>query len=162
MSAIREDVHIHAAAPVVYERLAELESLGAWLPEPFREVRAEGERCAFELALPLRTERARLRVTEAAAPHALTLTAVCAAAGASSANGKGTSRASASAIDSLHWRLQPEGRGEVHVTVAAGYRAPGGIVGPLLDLLLYRPHRRQALRNALWRLKRLVEGEPVS
>lgn len=153
MTAIREDVHIHAEAPAVYRRLAELESLGEWLPERFRDIRAEGERCAFTLALPLRTEGARLRVATATEPYALTLADENADDGR--ANG-----ARPAAIESLHWELQPEGRGEVHVTLAAGYRAPGGIAGPLLDLLLFRPHRRQALRDALWRLKRLVEGEP--
>ena len=151
MTAIREDVHIHAEAPAVYRRLAELESLGEWLPERFRDVRAEGERCAFTLALPLRTESARLCVADAAEPHTLVL-ADDATAGS---NGAGDP-----AIKSLRWELQPEGRGEVHVTLAAGYRVPGGIAGPLLDLLLFRPQRRQALRDTLWQLKQLVEGRP--
>jgi uncharacterized membrane protein len=162
VTAIREEVHIHAEAPAVYRRLTALESLGEWLPECFRDVRAEGERCAFTLALPLRTEVARLRIARlriasAREPYALTLatdTAIVRAALAG-ANGSGVP-----AIESLHWELQPEGRGEVHVTLATGYRAPGGIAGPLLDLLIYRPHRRQALRDALWRLKYLVEGRP--
>ena len=149
MIAIREDVHIHAEAPAVYRRLAELESLGEWLPERFRDVRAEGERCAFTLALPLRAEGAWLRVTDAAEPYTLALADDASA---------GSNGATATAIQSLRWELQPEGRGEVHVTLAAGYRAPGGIAGPLLDLLLFRPQRRQALRDALWQLKQLVEG----
>ncbi len=157
MTAIREDVHIHAEAPEVVRRLTALESLGEWLPERFRDVRAEGERCAFTLALPLRTEVARLRIASAREPYALTLATDTAIGRAALAgvNGSGVP-----AIESLHWELQPEGRGEVHVTLATGYRAPGGIAGPLLDLLIYRPHRRQALRDALWRLKHLVEGRP--
>ncbi len=160
MTAIREDVHIHAEAPSVYRRLAALETLGEWLPERFRDVRAEGERCTFTLALPLRTEIARLRISTTREPYALTLTADPTGAGAGGAALAGANGAGISVIESLHWELQPEGRGEVHVTLAAGYRAPGGIAGPLLDLVLYRPHRRQALRDALWQLKRVVEAGP--
>ncbi len=161
MTAIREDVHIHAEAPAVYRRLAELEALAEWLPERFRDVRAEGERCAFTLALPLRAEGARLRVEGGAEPYTLTLVTDTGPLGRATALGGENGAGPTPAIESLRWELQPEGRGEVHVTLAAGYRVPGGIAGPLLDLLLFRPQRRQALRDALWRLKHLVEARPL-
>ena len=155
--AIHEDVLIHAEAPIVYHRLKDLGSLSEWLPERFRHVRAEGERCTFTLALPLRTESAQLHVAIAEEPYTLTL-----AADNSPSNMPPTTSTEANipAIQSLRWKLQPEGRNEVHVTVAAVYRPPRGIAGPLLDLLMFRPCRRQALRDALWKLKHLIEASP--
>ena len=41
--------------------------------------------------------------------------------------------------------------------VEVHYRGAGGPLGPLLDLALHRSHRRQAFRDALWRLKQSLE-----
>ena len=46
---------------------------------------------------------------------------------------------------------------ESHLSVETHYHPAGGPFGPLLDLTLHRPHRRQAFRDALWRLKLLIE-----
>ena len=154
---IREDVHIHAEAPIVYRRLMDLGSLSEWLPERFRHVRAEGERCSFTLALPLRAESAQLHVAIAEEPYTLTLATDNSARNMPPAS---STDSNIPAIQLLRWELQPEGRGEVHVTVAAVYRPPRGIAGPLLDLLMFRPCRRQALRDALWKLKHLIEASP--
>lgn len=138
MTAIREDVHIHAEAAAVYSLLAAPGSLDETLPELLRGPDASGG---------IRTP---FRILRAEEPRLLTI-----------APGSEGGRTAPPDIESLHWDLQPEGRGEVHVTLAAGYRPAGGLTGPLLDLLLHRPRRRQALRDALWRLKRRVEGAPA-
>ena len=137
MTALREDVHIHAEAAAVYALLAAPGSLDRALPELLRGPDAPG-------GIPT-----PFRILRAEEPRLLTI--------APESEG---GRWASPDIESLHWDLQPEGRGEVHVTLAVGYRPAGGLTGPLLDLLLHRPRRRQALRNALWRLKRRVEGAP--
>ena len=137
MTAIREDVHIHADAAAVYALLAAPESLDETLPELLGGPDAGGG---------IRTP---FRIVRAEEPRLLTI-----------APGREGGRGARPDIESLHWDLQPEGRGEVHVTLAVGYPPAGGLTGPLLDLLLHRPRRRQALRDALWRLKRRMEGAP--
>ena len=62
------------------------------------------------------------------------------------------------AFDSLTWNVSAEGPREVHLEVQAVYTPPGGFPGAVLDALLVRSHRRQALRDALWRLKYVLEG----
>ena len=138
MTAIREDVHIHAEAAAVYSLLAAPGSLDETLPELLRGPDASGG---------IRTP---FRILRAEEPRLLTI-----------APGSEGGRTAPPDIESLHWDLQPEGRREVHVTLAVGYRPAGGLTGPLLDLLLHRPRRRQALRDALWRLKRRVEDAPA-
>ncbi len=138
MTAIREDVHIHAEAAAVYALLAAPGSLDQTLPELLGGPDARGG------------TRTPFRILRAEEPRLLTI--------APESEG---GRWAPPDIESLHWDLQPEGRGEVHVTLAVGYRPAGGLTGPLLDLLLHRPRRRQVLRDALWRLKRRVEGAPA-
>jgi uncharacterized membrane protein len=58
---------------------------------------------------------------------------------------------------SLSWALHAEATGEVHITVEAAYQPAGGLRS-LLEPLLYLPRRKQSVRDALWRLKMLVEG----
>ncbi|HJM76469.1 MAG TPA: hypothetical protein QGI71_11540 [Dehalococcoidia bacterium] len=60
-------------------------------------------------------------------------------------------------LASLSWALHAEATGEVHLTMEAAYRPAGGLRA-LLQPLLYVPRRKQACRDALWRLKQLVEG----
>ncbi len=146
---IREDVHIHASADEVYGLLASLRSHGQWLPRTFRGVEANGDELSFELSLPLRREQARLSVTAGEAPVLLVLTS-----GRDAEHGAGNG---AGPFASLAWALHSEAAGEVHVTLEAEYRPAGGLVGSLLEPLLYYPLRRQAFRDALWRLKLFVE-----
>jgi hypothetical protein len=146
---IREDVHIHASAEEVYELLASLHSHGRWLPRTFRGVEANGDELSFELSLPLRREQARLSVTAGEAPTLLVL-----ASGRDAEQGAGNG---VGPFASLTWALHSEAAGEVHVTLEAEYRPAGGVVGALLEPLLYYPLRRQAFRDALWRLKLFVE-----
>ena len=146
---IREDVHIHASAEEVYGLLASLRSHAQWLPRTFRSVEADGDELSFELSLLLRREQVRLSVTAGEAPTLLVLTS-----GRDAGNG---AVPGAGPFASLAWALHPEAAGEVHVTLEAEYRAAGGLVGALLEPLLYYPLRRQAFRHALWRLKLFVE-----
>ena len=62
------------------------------------------------------------------------------------------------AFETLSWVLSPEGPNDVHLLVEAIYTPAGGFAGVVLDVLLQRAHRRQALRDAVWRLKHLLEG----
>ena len=145
MRSIREDVHIHADARAVYRRLAALESLGTALPRLFRSA-GDGSR----RVIPQPTIDASgvpLVIARAEEPLSLTL-----------APGGGGDSEGPPRLEELRWELQREGSGEAHLTVAAEYRRPVGVAGPLLDLLLHRPRRRQALRDALWHLKELVEA----
>ncbi|MGE0229229.1 MAG: SRPBCC family protein [Dehalococcoidia bacterium] len=140
MRRIREDVHIHAPAYEVYDRVRAFESHGEWLPPAFEEVRGDAESIAFALLLPARRERAHLEVVAAEPPRALEL---------ADRNG---------ALWALGWGLNVEGPREVHLTAEIAYEPAGGAIGWLLEETMHRPMRRQALRDALWRLKLLIEG----
>ena len=146
MTRIREHVHIHASADRVYGQLSAFHRHGEWLPPAFHHFTANGREVSFELALPLRRERARLSVTAEQAPLLLALER-----GDGAANDAGS-------LESLTWALHAEAAGEVHLTVEAVYQPAGGAPGALLEPLLYGPLRRQAFRDALWRLKLLIEG----
>jgi hypothetical protein len=139
---LREDVHIHAPAADVYGRLARLHLEHDWLPPSFGAVEASDGELRFALALPMRTERSHLAVAAEEPPTYLEFAA---------SNGAG-------GIELLSWALNPEGPREVHVTVEAGYEPSGGPLGWLVEEAVHRPVRRQALRDALWRLKLVVEG----
>jgi len=140
--SFREDVHIHAAAPLVFARLAALDRAREWLPPAFHAVDSAPGGLSFGLAMPGRVEAADLRVETEQAPELLELAA------------RDGARAS---IVRLSWAVPAEGHRECHLTVEAQYHPVGGLFGPLLDLTLHRPHRRQAFRDALWRLKLLIE-----
>jgi hypothetical protein len=139
---LREDVHIHAPAAEVYDRLVGLDKDHAWLPPAFSDFEAAGGEIAFALTLPMRTERARLAVAADEPPTFVEFSAVDGVGG----------------VVLLSWALNPEGPRDVHLTVEAGYEPLAGLAGWLLEETLHRPVRRQALRDALWRLKLLVEG----
>ena len=146
MRAIREDVHIHAEARTVYRRLAAPEGLGQFLPDPFRVIDARTGTPTADARSVGESAGAPLVIARAEEPRSLTLVP----------EGVGPADR-APPIESLSWELQPEGAGEVHVSISADYRRPVGVAGPLLDILLHRPRRRQALREALWRLKGVAE-----
>ena len=146
MGRIREDVHIHASASATFERLEATARYAEWLPRSFREVAAPpGPPARIEgvLTLPLRSERVRLEAAERE-PERLLLFR--------------SSDGDRSAFDTLSWVLTAEGADDVHLLVEAIYTPAGGFGGWLLDLLVQRQHRRQALRDAVWRLKQLLEG----
>ena len=143
MGRLIEDIHIHAAADVVFARIEATGSYGEWLPRCFREVDGDaGGVLACTLALPLRSETVRLEPAQVQAPSLLHFR---------SADG-------GEAFDSLTWNVNAEGPREVHLEVQAVYTPSGGFPGAVLDVLLLRSYRRQALRDALWRLKYVVEG----
>ena len=144
MSRLVEDIHIHASAAEVFARVEETTSYGEWLPRCFREV--GGDACgglACTLALPLRSEAVRLEPAQIEAPALLHFRASDGARG----------------FELLTWQLSAEGPCEVHVELQAVYTPAGGFLGAALDVLLLRAHRRQALRDALWRLKHVLEGD---
>ena len=142
MPAIQEDVHIHAPAGEVFARLADTQAYGDWLPRAFRDVRADGDGFVCVLALPGRGELVRLAPSLIEEPRVLQFEA---------SNG-------ARGLDQLTFILSAEGAREVHLVADAAYTASGGFIGILLDGVLHRHFRRQALRDALWRLKQLAEG----
>jgi hypothetical protein len=138
---VRQDVHIHASGADVFRRLADLASHGEWLAHHFHDFAVhEDDVISFVLALPLRAEAARLR-RDHAETEALSFVA----------HGEGD-------VSALTWAFHQEGARDVHLTVEARYRRAGGLFGPLLEWLLHRPYRTQALRESLWNLKQLVEG----
>ena len=144
MIRIREDVHIHASAEQLHRRLSALSDYAHWLPRTFQRVAARDGELSFELALPMRRERTRLAVTAQEQPRLLVLEGV---------DGAGS-------LTSLTWVLHAEAEGEVHLTLEFACGLPRGPFGPLLEPLLYGPLRRQSFRDALWRLKRMLEREP--
>ena len=146
MRHIREDVHIHAPAAAIFEQLAALDSPPAWLPPSFRDARIQGDALAFRLALPLLDREARLAVAEREPPGVLSLRA------------QGTNGAYP-AIEAFEWALHQENANNVHVTAEFAYEPAAGPFGPLLEMAVHAPLRRQALRDALWRLKLLAEGQ---
>ena len=144
MNRIREDVHIHARLEAIFERLG-LERVTAWLPIAFRDARVEDDTLTFRLALPLDNRRAHLRVREEQPPTSLALVAA--------PNG------ARPAVEALEWGLHQESANNVHVTAEFAYEPAGGPFGALLEMAVHAPLRRQALRDALWRLKLLAEGQ---
>jgi hypothetical protein len=150
MRRLREDVHIHAPPSEVYGRLADCPTHREWLPPAFADLEAREGELAFALSLPLRTERARLSLATEEPPYLLEYTAR-----------NGTGGPTPRSIESLTWVVSPEGAREVHLTVEAGYHPAGGPLGWLLEMTMHAPVRRQALRDALWRLKLLIEGRYI-
>ena len=156
--SLREHVHIHAPADEVYRQLLALRDHERWLPRAFRGFAASDDALSFDLALPLRSERARLSVSVDDAPNLLVLErARGPGRGAQDGGADGAAGADGGSLAALSWALHSEAAGEVHVTVEALYRPAGGPLGALAESLLYRSQRRQAFRDALWRLKLLVE-----
>ncbi len=144
MNRIREDVHIHAPTMAIYERLG-LDQVTTWLPDSFRDARVEDGSLWFRLALPLDNRPAHLRVREEQPPTSLALRA--------EPNG------ARPAVEALEWGLHQENANNVHVTAEFAYERAGGLLGALLESAVHAPLRRQALRDALWRLKLLAEGQ---
>ncbi len=138
---VREDVHIHAPASAVYRVLEDIARHGEWLAHHFHDFTVvEEDVIAFSLALPLRTETAHLR-RDREETHALTFVG----------NGSGGE------LVELSWAFHPESPREVHLTVEAVYEPARGPFGGLLEALLHRPYRTQALRETLWNLKQRAE-----
>ena len=141
---LREDVHIHAPAAAVFAHVADLGGYAEWLPRTFSAVAAQDEHIEFLLTLPGCTQPARLAVAAREAPAYLELAA--------------DAGAEPSAVEALSWAVSPEGPREVHLAVELAYRPAGGLLGGLAEPSLHGPLRRQALRDALWRLKQRVEA----
>lgn len=137
---IREDVHLHAAATAVQQRILDLTTYDEWLAPAFRDFRADDEGWSFTLALPGRIERGRLRRGGIEA-RAVTFVR----------DGDGS-------IEALTWVMHAESPLEVHLTAELAYVPAGGIAGNILEMTVHRPHRVQALRDSLWALKQIVES----
>lgn len=143
MSNLVEDVHIHAPASEVFARIEATGGWSEWLPRCFRGAEGDGAGgLACTLALPLRAEPLRLEAARSEPPSLLHF----------------RSAAGGGAFSSLTWSLSDEGPRNAHLELRAVYEPSGGFPGAVLDALLLRPARRQALRDALWRLKQLLEG----
>lgn len=138
---VRQDIHIHTTGAELHRRLSDVRAHGEWLAQHFRDygVTDDHEVMTFALALPLRTECARLyRDPNEAEAIAFIATGE-------------------SDLAAITWAFHEEGARDVHVTVEAQYQRASGPLGPLLELLLHRPYRTQALRESLWNLKQLIE-----
>ncbi len=144
MNRIREDVHIHARADAIFEWL-DFARMVSWLPIAFREPRIEDGALAFRLPLPLLDRDAHLLVEGHEPPRALVLRAA--------------SNGVRPALESLELALHEEGVRNVHVTAEVAYEPAGGPLGGLLEMAVHAPLRRQSLRDVLWRLKLLAEGQ---
>ena len=140
MNQLREDVHIHSTPDMIFGRLRAPDE-GEWFARAFGEPGSNGSGLSYDLRLPLRRERARLSTTAEQVPTLLVM----------------ERDDDEAPLVSLSWALHPEADGEVHVTVDVQYQPAGGLFGTLLEQLLYDGLRRQAYRDALWRLKHLVE-----
>ncbi|RLT43274.1 MAG: hypothetical protein DWI58_04590 [Chloroflexi bacterium] len=136
---IREDVHVHASAHAIRLRILDLTTYDEWLAPAFRDFRADDEAYSFALALPGHTEQARLR-RGGVEERAVTFV-----------------RDGGGDYESITWVLHAESPREVHLTVEATYTPAGGLSGAILEPTVHRPHRTQALRDSLWRLKQLAE-----
>ena len=137
---IREDVHLHAPAHAVQQRILDLTTYDQWLAPAFRDFHADDEGWSFTLALPGRTEQGRLRRGGIEA-GAVTFVR----------DGSGT-------VDALTWAMHAESTREVHLTVELAYVPAGGLAGNILEATVHRPSRVQALRDSLWALKQLLEA----
>ena len=139
--SVREDVHVHAPADEVYALL--IEASARWWPPAVTEVEASGEGLAFTLDLPGRRERATLmRVTDDP-PRYIEFVA----------------DGMASPVRALRWVVNIEGPREVHMIAELEYEPAGGPLGWLMEETAQRPSRTQMLRDALWRLKLIAEGQ---
>lgn len=141
LRSLREDVHIHANIEDVYARLDAV--AGEWWPPAFSDIAAADGALAFSLGLPGRRERASLVRTAEERPRFLEY----------SANGAG------GAVHRLAWAIELESPTEVHVSVELVYEPAGGAFGWMMEESTQRPARTQALRDMLWRLKLLSEGQ---
>lgn len=142
LASVREDVHIHASYDVVRDRLLATARNADWLDEHFRDYESDGKTLSFNLALPGRTEAARLTVDDSD-PFGVRY----------ARNGDGGD------IAELSWAIHIETARDVHLTVEAAFEPRGGLFGPFLELAVLRPQRTQALRESIWKLKQLIERE---
>jgi hypothetical protein len=136
---LREDVHIHAPATEVYARL--VESAPEWWPPAVTDIDTREGGLSFALGLAGRTERAILARTSDEPPRFLEFVAD------GEPNG----------LRALRWVVNDEGPREVHLIAEIAYEPASGAVGWMLEETVHRPSRRQVLRDALWRLKLLIE-----
>ena len=139
LRSVREDVHIHASHADVHALVGEPVR---WSPPSFADLDGGPDALAFRLLLPLRSERALLQRRADEGPSVLEF----------SANGEGHP------VRALTWVINAEAPREVHLVAELVYEPANGPVGWALEEVVHRPLRRQALRDALWRLKLLAEG----
>jgi hypothetical protein len=151
LHSIREDVHIHAPYSVVRSRLVATERHREWLAEHFRDYEPRAGGLAFTLALPGRTEGGRLRVDESD-PFGVRYLRD------ESATRPGNGRVRGE-IEEIAWALHVETAQDVHLTVEAVYEPRRGLLGPLLEMVVLRPQRIQALRESIWNLKQVIERD---
>jgi len=138
---IREDVHIHVPVAAIHRRLSDPTTHDDWLSPHFQRYTADVDSCVFAVVLPGRTEAVRLRRDGSEARAILYV------------------RDGASDWESVTWAMHVEGQHEVHLTVEVAYRPASGLIGTAGEVIVYRAHRTQALRDSLWNLKRVLEAE---
>ena len=142
LSKIREDTHIHAPYTIVRQRLLAISEHAEWLSKRFRNYNASGQSLAFELSLTGRTETGHLNLDEND-PFKVSFTRE---------NEEGE-------IDGLNWTIHVETRQDTHLTVEAVFEPQLGLLGSVLEAVMLRPQRTQALRDSIWNLKQIIEHE---
>jgi len=145
LHSVQEDIHIHAPYAVIRDRLLAIARHDEWLASHFRDYEAGDGELEFTLALPGRSEAGRLQVDDSdqfgVRYHR-------------DPNSDGGGE-----IEEISWALHVETWQDAHLTVEAVYQPRKGLLGPLLEWLVLRPQRTQALRESLWNLKQLIERE---
>lgn len=145
LHSVREDIHIHAPYLVIRERLLSIAKHDEWLADHFRDYEAGDGELEFTLVLPGHSQTGRLQVDDSdqfgVRYHR-------------DENGAG-----AGEIEEISWALHVETAQDAHLTVEAVYQPRRGVLGPLMELVVLRSQRTQALRESLWNLKRLIEQE---
>jgi len=145
LHSVREDIHIHAPYMVIRERLLSIAKHDEWLADHFRDYEAKDGELEFTLVLPGHSQAGRLQVDDSdqfgVRYHR-------------DENGGGSGE-----IEEISWALHVETAQDAHLTVEAVYQPRRGLLGPLMELVVLRSQRTQALRESLWNLKQVIESE---
>ena len=145
LERVREDIHIHAPYRVIRDRLLSIAQHDEWLADHFRDYEAGDGELEFTLVLPGRSEAGLLRVDDSD-PFGVRYH-------------RNPNGSVAGEIEELSWSLHVETAQDAHLTVETMYQPRRGVFGPLLEWVVLRPQRTQALRESLWNLKQLIERE---
>jgi len=149
LHSVREDIHIHAPYMVIRERLLSIAKHDEWLADHFRDYEARDGELEFTLVLPGHSQAGRLQVDDSD-PFGVRYHR--------DENGP-TKDGGSGEIEEISWALHVETAQDAHLTVETVYQPRRGLLGPLMELVVLRSQRTQALRESLWNLKQVIESE---